>query len=95
MDDVSREHAAADECQIRATYVSRVPRRLPPNASRIAVLQRDLFWDTFCTHKRFMPPVSGQTVAGVHRRCVKQECVSLRNELRTELAKEYLWQQQQ
>ena len=77
---------------LRAKYVSRVPRKLPPHPSRIAELEQALFWDTFCTHKRFMPPRSGQRVAGIHRRCVKAECVSLRNELRTELAEEYWWQ---
>lgn len=73
-----------------AQNISRVSRRLPPAATPMQRLERDLYWDTFCTHKRYSPPEPGVKAQGIHRRCTKQECVAQREDLERQLAQIYL-----
>lgn len=74
---------------VAASNISPVPRGLSANATRMQILERDLFWDYFCVHKRFMPAPKGQRSHLINKYCQEYECISIRAELREELARIY------
>lgn len=63
----------------------KVPKKLPEDATARQRVEHALYWDTFCTHKTYVPPREGQRAVGIHRRCTQEWCAAERELLQDDL----------